>query len=205
MNKKNKRIIVFLEQKVDNPTGMMPLYQKQQCNQRNNFQTLSISTRWDPALHTIVNLPSYLNFNCFDSGNVSHHLHKIQHKELRRASLVAQKGKSLPATWIPGFKLWVRKIPWRRKWKPTPVFLPGKVHGWRAWQTTVHGVAESDTTEWLSHTYILSLWNWKYWHTRVIFRFFGEQHLHKLCRNTMRLLFNIVWLCQWLKLLLKVH
>ena len=21
---------------------------------------------------------------------------------------------------------WVRKIPWRRKWQPTPVFLPGK-------------------------------------------------------------------------------
>ena len=24
------------------------------------------------------------------------------------------------------FDLWVRKIPWRRKWQPTPVFLPGK-------------------------------------------------------------------------------
>ena len=27
-----------------------------------------------------------------------------------------------------GFDLWVRKIPWRRKWQPTPVFLPGKSH-----------------------------------------------------------------------------
>ena len=25
----------------------------------------------------------------------------------------------------PGFCLWVRKIPWRGKWQPTPVFLPG--------------------------------------------------------------------------------
>ena len=24
---------------------------------------------------------------------------------------------------------WVRKIPWSRKWKPTPVFLPRKFHG----------------------------------------------------------------------------
>ena len=24
------------------------------------------------------------------------------------------------------FYLWVEKIPWRRKWQPTPVFLPGK-------------------------------------------------------------------------------
>ena len=26
---------------------------------------------------------------------------------------------------------WVRKIPWKRKWQPTPVFLPGKSHGQR--------------------------------------------------------------------------
>ena len=28
-----------------------------------------------------------------------------------------------------GFNLWVRKIHWRRKWQPTPVFLPGRFHG----------------------------------------------------------------------------
>ena len=27
---------------------------------------------------------------------------------------------------------WVRKIPWRRKWQSTPVFLPGKCHGQRS-------------------------------------------------------------------------
>ena len=27
---------------------------------------------------------------------------------------------------------WVRKMPWRRKWQPTPVFLPGKCHGERS-------------------------------------------------------------------------
>ena len=30
-----------------------------------------------------------------------------------------------------GFDPWSRKIPWRRKWQPTPVFLPGKSHGQR--------------------------------------------------------------------------
>ena len=25
-----------------------------------------------------------------------------------------------------GFDFWVGKIPWRREWRPTPVFLPGK-------------------------------------------------------------------------------
>ena len=27
---------------------------------------------------------------------------------------------------------WVGKVPWRRKWQPTPVFLPGKFHGQRS-------------------------------------------------------------------------
>ena len=31
-----------------------------------------------------------------------------------------------------GFCPWVRKIPWKRKWQPTPVFLPGKYHGQRS-------------------------------------------------------------------------
>ena len=30
----------------------------------------------------------------------------------------------------PGFDLWVGKVPWRRKWQPIPIFLPGKSHGW---------------------------------------------------------------------------
>ena len=30
------------------------------------------------------------------------------------------------------FDPWVRKIPWRRKWQLTPVFLPGKSHGQRS-------------------------------------------------------------------------
>ena len=32
----------------------------------------------------------------------------------------------------PGFNPWVRKIPWRREWQPTPVFLPGESHGQRS-------------------------------------------------------------------------
>ena len=32
----------------------------------------------------------------------------------------------------PRFNPWVRKIPWRRKWQPTPVLLSGKFHGWRS-------------------------------------------------------------------------
>ena len=31
-----------------------------------------------------------------------------------------------------GFNPWVRKIPWRRKWQLTPIFLPGESHGQRS-------------------------------------------------------------------------
>ena len=37
------------------------------------------------------------------------------------------------------FDPYVGKIPWRREWQPTPVFLPEKSHGWAA----VHGVTKS--------------------------------------------------------------
>ena len=30
------------------------------------------------------------------------------------------------------FDTWVRKLPWSRKWQPTPVFLPEKFHGQRS-------------------------------------------------------------------------
>ena len=38
---------------------------------------------------------------------------------------------------------WVWKIPWRRAWQPTPVFLPGESHGQRGLAGTVHGVTKS--------------------------------------------------------------
>ena len=49
------------------------------------------------------------------------------------------------------FNSWVRKIPWRRKWQPTPAFLPGDSHR-GAWKATVHGVAKSQTCL-STHTY----------------------------------------------------
>ena len=50
---------------------------------------------------------------------------------------------------------WVRKIPWRRAWQPTPVFLPGESHeqgslkGHSPW-----GLKELDTTEATAHSTI---------------------------------------------------
>ena len=76
----------------------------------------------------------------------------------KRAFLMAQMVKCVPTireTRVqslgredPGFNSCIRKISWRRKWQPTPVFLPGKSHGWR--NLIVYspwGCKELDTTE----------------------------------------------------------
>ena len=46
--------------------------------------------------------------------------------------LVAQIVKNHLQCGRPGFDPWVGKIPWRRAWQPTPVFLPGESHGQRS-------------------------------------------------------------------------
>ena len=68
-----------------------------------------------------------------------------------------------------GFNPWVGKIPWRRAWQPTPVFLPGEFHGKKnsgrgAWQATVHKDANSWTwLKWLSTAWykLKSFWTVK--------------------------------------------
>ena len=46
------------------------------------------------------------------------------------------------------FNHWVRKIPWRRAWQPTPVFLPRESHGQRSLAGySPWGLKELDMTE----------------------------------------------------------
>ena len=65
--------------------------------------------------------------------------HKTQHSQIhtyflkkgyllstRDVSLLAQRVKNRLQCGRPGFNPWVGKIPWRRAWQPTPVFLPGE-------------------------------------------------------------------------------
>ena len=64
------------------------------------------------------------------------------------AALVAQAVKNLLQCRRPGFSPWVGKIPWRREWLPTPVFLPGESHGQRSLVgCSPCGHKESDTAE----------------------------------------------------------
>ena len=43
-----------------------------------------------------------------------------------------KKKKSASQCWRCSFNSWVRKIPWKRRWQTTPVFLPEEFHGQRS-------------------------------------------------------------------------
>ena len=52
-----------------------------------------------------------------------------------------------------GVDPWVGKIPWRRAWQPTLVFLPGELHGQRSLAGySPCGCKELDPTEMTLHT-----------------------------------------------------
>ena len=61
-----------------------------------------------------------------------------------------------------GFDPWVRKIPWRSRWQPTLVFLPGKSYGLISYgQRSLVGYGpwgpkESDTSERLNNKHIFT-------------------------------------------------
>ena len=81
---------------------------------------------------------------------------KQDSSELIWASLVAQMVKDLQCR-RPGFDPWVGKIPWRREWLPTTVFLFGEFHeqrsqvGFSPWTQK-----ESDTTHRLTNRTVVS-------------------------------------------------
>ena len=61
-----------------------------------------------------------------------------------------------------GSVLGLGRFPWRRKWQPTPGFLPGESHGQRSlWGYSPWGCKESDTTKGLPFLLPVSLrCNW---------------------------------------------
>ena len=56
------------------------------------------------------------------------------------------------------FDPWLRKVPWSRKWQPSPGFLPGEFHGQRSLVgCSPWGFIESDMTQ---HTYMPYIQAW---------------------------------------------
>ena len=93
---------------------------------------------WERSLKEIVSCRQYFGVPRWLSGKASAH----QCRKCRRCR----------------FDPWIRKIPWRSKWQPTPVFLPGESDGYRSLVGySLWAGKESDMTQWLST--ISHLWN----------------------------------------------
>ena len=109
------------------------------------------------------------------------------------ASPVAQLVKNLPAmqeTWVWSL---VGKFSWRRERLPTPVFLPGELHGlYSPW-----GHKEMDTTEWLSlslHFAISHLYVFKFLctvHNLFFFLLFHLSFLQFWIHDVLPLIFSL--------------
>ena len=62
------------------------------------------------------------------------------------------------------FYPWVRKIPWRRKWQPTPVFLPGESHRLRrlvGYSPQAHKELDTAEVTWHTHTQKMLKVRWR--------------------------------------------
>ena len=95
-----------------------------------------------------------------------------------------------------GFHPWVGKIPWRKKWQPNTVFLPGKSHEKRSLVGySLLGHKASDTSQWLS-TCRITLKDWWLGKSRKwsVDLFFGVWE--DLC-HTFTFTFLAPCLCLW--------
>ena len=79
----------------------------------------------------------------------------------------------------PGFNSWVGSLPWRREWKPTPVFLPEKFHGQKSlahYSPWCH--KELDMNEWLTLTLFFTeaevVGNTQMWVLLISFALYAE-------------------------------
>ena len=85
-------------------------------------------------------------FFCFGEGNSTPLQYSCLENPMDREPGRMQSMGSLGVghDWATSFWLFTF-MHWRRKWQPTPVFLPGESQGWGAWWAAVSGVAQSRT------------------------------------------------------------
>ena len=110
------------------------------------LQELVMDTEaWRAAIHGVVKSQTWLS-----------HWTELNWEQ-KKDFLVAQSVKNPSAMQEIQVNAWVQKIPWRREWQPTPVFLSGKSHGWRSLEgCSPWGCWGLDTTQRLHFHFSLS-------------------------------------------------
>ena len=88
--------------------------------------------------------PMAVSFQCMTKSTT---IKKKEKKKKRKShgwrSLVGMGSLIVKHNWATSLSLFIF-MHWRRKWQPTPVFLPGESQG-RAWWAAVYGVSQSQT------------------------------------------------------------
>ena len=98
-------------------------------------------------------LLSLSHMNCYICMCMCVCAHTLDLWASQLALVVNDPPASVGVVKIHGFNHWIWKVPWRRAWQPTPVFLPGESHGQRSLEGyTPQGWKELGMPEATEHT-----------------------------------------------------
>ena len=94
---------------------------------------------WPSVIHMVANSQTRLrdwtelNWTLEQQEGLGHQVsQKWKNPGLTDSCSISGASPVAQQKWIHRFYPWVGKIPWRRKWQPILVFLPGKSHGQRS-------------------------------------------------------------------------
>ena len=118
----------------------IPIPKKGSVKECSNYHTIALISHTSKTMFKILQARLQLYVNC----------------ELPDVQAGFRKGRGTrDQHW---FHPWIGRIPWRRVWQPTPVFLPGEPHGQRSLMGySPWGHKESDTTEATKHAHDITL------------------------------------------------
>ncbi|KAB0379908.1 hypothetical protein FD755_007692, partial [Muntiacus reevesi] len=85
---------------------------------------LALVMRW-PLSHPATSLPGALEV-------LAGYLWRLHLPAVPQLRVITPEREDKSEQILLGFDPWIEKIPWKRKWQPTPVFSPGKFHGQRS-------------------------------------------------------------------------
>ena len=99
------------------------------------YQPISLLLYFFPRFRLeslLLTLNSLLKCHLVNEAFPIHHVKDCNPLQALWVFLVAQMVKNLYNAKNLGFDSSVRKIPWRREWQPSPLFLPGESQGQRS-------------------------------------------------------------------------
>ena len=166
-----------------------------------------------PGLHRFL-LPPNRVFSLF-SGRT--HTHPLKHISFLKTTVQIHTTIGFPGGSVVKnacrcrkcrFSPWIRKIPWRRKWQPTPTVLPGESHGQgNLVGYRLRGVTEqSDTTLGLNNDITMTKQYIRQITNKNLLYITGNSTQHSLMDYMGKYSRKKEWLCVYVQLIhLAIH